>query len=126
MLAQAWGAGEAGWPAGCKSGARQPRAPCPRSSHHLPAGGQAGGSELLRAYAAMAVVRQAAAALLHHGVRCAHLYLAQSQAELPGLLASVTAARELRAAFQQARRGSEGLWAQRGLGRSLRLLPTSC
>lgn len=41
--------------------------------------------------------------LVHHGVRCAHLYLAQSQAELPGLLGAVTAARELRAANQQVR-----------------------
>lgn len=53
----------------------------------------------------MAVVRQTAAALVHHGVRCAHLYLAQGQAELPGLLAAVTAARELRAAYQQVRPG---------------------
>lgn len=39
--------------------------------------------------------------LVHHGVRCAHLYLAQSQSELPGLLSAVTAAQELRAANRQ-------------------------
>jgi len=39
---------------------------------------------------------------VHHGVRCAHLYLAQSQAKLPGLLSAVTAAQELRAANRQA------------------------
>ena len=48
-----------------------------------------------------AVIRQAASTLVHHGIRCAHLYLSQSQAELPGLLNAVTAARELRAAYQQ-------------------------
>lgn len=80
---------------------------CPRPR---PRAGQPAQRELLRTYAAMAVVRQAAAALVHHGVRCAHLYLAQGQAELPGLLAAVTAARELRAAYQQVRRsgGSGG------------------
>lgn len=54
----------------------------------------------------MAVIRQAGASLAHHGIRCAHLYLAQSQAELPGLLTAVTAARELRAAYQQVESGS--------------------
>lgn len=48
-----------------------------------------------------AVIRQTAATLAHHGIRCAHLYLSQSQAELPGLLSAVTAARELRSAFLQ-------------------------
>ena len=61
---------------------------------------------LLKIYAAMAVIRQAGASLAHHGIRCAHLYLAQSQAELPGLLTAVTAARELRAAYQQVESGS--------------------
>lgn len=54
----------------------------------------------------MAVIRQAGALLAHHGIRCAHLYLAQSQAELPGLLAAVTAARELRVAYQQVENGT--------------------
>lgn len=39
--------------------------------------------------------------LVHHGVRCAHLYLSQSQAELPGMLSAVTTAQELRAANRQ-------------------------
>ena len=42
---------------------------------------------LLKVYAAMAVIRQTGTSLAHHGIRCAHLYLAQSQSELPGLLA---------------------------------------
>ena len=45
-----------------------------------------GGRALVRVYAAMAVVRQAAGCLLHHGARCAHLYLSQSLAELPGMV----------------------------------------
>ena len=61
---------------------------------------------LLKIYAALAVIRQTGASLAHHGIRCAHLYLAQSQAELPGLLAAVTAARELRAAYQQVESGT--------------------
>lgn len=69
--------------------------------------GQPAQRDLVKTYAAIAVVRQAAAALVHHGVRCAHLYLVQSQAELPGLLVSVTAAQELSSAYQQ-------VWA--GLG----------
>jgi hypothetical protein len=52
-----------------------------------------------------AVIRQTAATLVHHGIRCAHLYLTQSQAELPGLLNSVTTARELRSAYQQVENG---------------------
>lgn len=40
--------------------------------------------ELLRTYAAMAVIRQTALSLVHHGIHCAHLYFTQSAAELPG------------------------------------------
>ena len=68
--------------------------------------GQPAQRSLLKVYAAMAVIRQAGASLAHLGIRCAHLYLAQSQAELPGLLTAVTAARELRAAYQQVESGS--------------------
>jgi hypothetical protein len=50
-----------------------------------------------------AVIRQTAATLVHHGVRCAHLYLSQSQKELPGVLNTISAAHELRAAYQQVR-----------------------
>ncbi|KAI3426351.1 hypothetical protein D9Q98_008724 [Chlorella vulgaris] len=65
------------------------------------AAGKPGTRQLLKTYAAMAVIRQTAATLAHHGICCAHLYLSQSQAELPGLLSAVTAARELRSAFLQ-------------------------
>ncbi|KAL4448291.1 hypothetical protein ABPG75_005510 [Micractinium tetrahymenae] len=69
------------------------------------AAGSHGQRELVKAYATMAVIRQTAACLVHHGIRCAHLYLEQSQADLPGLLSAVTAARELRAANQQVQAG---------------------
>ncbi|PRW45191.1 hypothetical protein C2E21_6279 [Chlorella sorokiniana] len=69
------------------------------------AAGQPGSRELLKLYATMTVIRQTAAMLVHHGVRCAHLYLAQSQAELPGLLSAVTAAQELQAANRQVEAG---------------------
>ena len=56
------------------------------------------------------MLRQAAACLVHHGIRCAHLYLAQCQSELPGLLPrGLKAAWELRAANQQASPGLTAL-----------------
>jgi hypothetical protein len=42
--------------------------------------------------AAVAVVRQAASLLIHHGVRCAHLYLQQTARELPGFVGMACAA----------------------------------
>lgn len=55
-----------------------------------------------------AVLRQTAASLMHSGIRCAHLYLTQAAAELPGVLVDATAARELRTAYQQARQWGRG------------------
>ena len=58
----------------------------------------AGAQQLLRTLAAIAVVRQTATMLLHHGISCAQMYLAQSLRELPGLHSSVTASLELQQA----------------------------
>lgn len=55
-----------------------PSSPLPRPA------GKPAQREVLHAFAAVAVIRQTALALVHHGVRCAHLYLTQSMAELPG------------------------------------------
>jgi hypothetical protein len=76
--------------------------------HSLSARARVGpGKAAARALAAAAVLRQAAGLLVHHGARCAALYLEQSARELPGALAGVAALPALRAAAAEVEAGRQ-------------------